>query len=87
MLEAIRRYVMNVLRALDILINVLVGGKVRTISARLGEKKMRGTMNFVDRLIDSALERVDPGHSLDAYEAWRTFTDRDGTVYELKRVE
>ena len=81
-----KRYVYNVLRGFDVFVNTLLGGKVRTISARIGDKKASGTMNWLDRFIDCFLERIDPGHSIDSFLAWQPFTDRDGKVYALREV-
>jgi hypothetical protein len=80
-----RQYIMNILRAADILLNTIGGGKVRTISARLGHKKAEGRMNWFDRCLDWGLELIDPGHCLDSYEAWRPMVDRNGQTYEIRK--
>jgi hypothetical protein len=82
-----RRYAFNVLMGLDIFANTLLGGKVRTISARIGEKKAAGEMDVLTSCIDWVLEKIDPGHSLDAYENWRRMTDRTGQKWKLEKVD
>jgi hypothetical protein len=79
-----KSYIWNVLWATDILINVALGGKRRTISARLGEKKLLGTLNWFEQWLDQRLDSIDPGHTIDSYHHWQKLTDRHGTVYSLR---
>ena len=80
-------YIYNVLRGFDVFVNTLIGGKVRTISARIGQKKASGEMDTLTTWIDWALEKVDPGHSIESYEAWRVFTERSGKTYKIIEVD
>jgi hypothetical protein len=74
--DSFKQYVFNNLLAADILLNCIMGGRVRTISERIGEKKHGGYLSkwshplhyYVDKWI---LEPIDPGHSVDAYMANR----------------
>lgn len=78
-----RSYIYNVLRGFDVFLNTLAGGKVRTISARIGEKKVQGRMNWFDEQLDAVLDCIDPGHTETSYAAWQAFTARSGKVYRL----
>jgi hypothetical protein len=78
-----RTYVYNVLRGLDVFVNTLLGGRVRTISARIGDKKVSGTMGPFTAAIDWVLDKIDPGHSETSYRAWQAFTARSGKEYIL----
>jgi len=78
-----RSYIYNALRGLDVFVNTLLGGKVRTISARIGEKKIKGEMGPITTAIDAVLDWIDPGHSETSYAAWQAFTARNGKEYRL----
>ena len=82
-----KAYIYNVLRGFDVFVNTLLAGQVRTISARIGDKKASGDMDVLTACIDWALEKIDPGHSIESYEAWRVMTERDGTMYELTVID
>ena len=69
-----KRYVINLLLALDQLGNALGAGDVdETISSRLGRIKRRrgGRIPWsrpVSKIVDACLEWIDPGHTIDAIE-------------------
>jgi len=79
----LRGYIYNVLRGFDVFVNTIAGGKVRTISARIGEKKIKGEMGPVTTALDWCLDKIDPGHSETSYAAWQAFTARSGKEYRL----
>ena len=83
----IRTYIYNVLRGFDVFVNTLLGGKVRTISARIGEAKVNGTMGVFTATLDWWLDMIDPGHSETSYAAWQAFTARSGKEYQLVEVD
>ncbi len=67
-----RKYLLNNVIAFDIQINCLLGGRVRTISERIGDLKHHGRLGqrkfTLERLVDSfILEPIDPGHSVRVY--------------------
>lgn len=68
------KYIMNILISLDQLGNsILLGDPDETISSRIGRIKQKwgGQVPWrrpVTRVTDWVLERIDPGHSLDAIE-------------------
>jgi len=70
----IGRYLLNVLISLDQLGNsILLGDPDETISSRIGriKRKWGGRIprwRIFTRMTDWVLERIDPGHSIDAIE-------------------
>ena len=70
----IDKYVLNILISIDQLGNTLAGGDPdETISSRLGKLKLRygGTIpwyRFYSKVIDWGLDKIDPGHSINAIE-------------------
>lgn len=68
------RYAMNVLLSLDQLGNsILLGDPSETISSRIGRIKVKwgGKVPLrrpITRLTDIVLEKIDPGHTIDAIE-------------------
>lgn len=66
------RYTKNVLVGIDQLANALWGGDPdETISSRLGKLKRAGGGRIdrpLPRAIDRGLDRIDPGHSIEAIE-------------------
>ena len=76
-----KRYIWNLLRAADILANTLIGGRVRTISARLGQGQLEGALNWLEQLVHEGLEWGWPGHCLDSYELWKKLTEVDEQRY------
>ena len=72
-----RRYFWNMLISLDQLLNTVLGGYPdETISSRLGKLKVRqgGQLTWRDWCgvalpLDWILDKIDPGHSIDAIEA------------------
>lgn len=82
-----RRYIWNLLRAADIFANTLIGGKVRTISARLGQGHLDGSLNWLEKLIYDGLELGFPGHCRESYDHWEVFVELNGQEYELRKVE
>lgn len=68
------QYMLNVLIGIDQLGNCFWGGDPdETISSRLGKIKAKNGGNIpwtrpLPRIIDWGLERIDPGHSIDARE-------------------
>lgn len=68
---SLKLYIVGVILSIDILLNAILAGRVRTISERIGEIKSKGKLGQfpVERLIDTyILEKLDPGHSLRVYE-------------------
>lgn len=68
------KYLLNVLIGFDQLGNAIAAGDPdETISSRLGKMKLRygGTIPWrrpLSKVIDWGLEKIDPGHSIDAIE-------------------
>ena len=68
------KYLLNILISIDQLGNVFVGGDPdETISSRLGKLKVKhgGKIPWrrpVAKVIDAGLDKIDPGHSVDAIE-------------------
>jgi hypothetical protein len=83
-----RRYLYNVLRAADILLNTLAGGRLLTISARLGRDAEEGSLNWLESLLYRALESQFPGHCKESWEFWKAFHNKDpeDQAEELRRV-
>lgn len=83
-----KRYLFNVLRAADILLNTLAGGKLFTISARLGHDAEEGSLNWFETLLYRAIESQFPGHCKESYELWKAFHNKDPETQakELRRV-
>jgi len=73
-MKLLGRYCINVLLSLDQLLNsLLFGDPDETVSSRIGRIKVKwgGQVPFfrpVARLVDKILDRIDPGHSIDAIE-------------------
>jgi hypothetical protein len=73
-MKRIGRYMLNVLLSLDQLGNsLLCGDPDETISSRIGriKRKWNGRIprwRVFTRVTDWALEKIDPGHSIDAIE-------------------
>ena len=69
------KYILNILIGLDQFGNTICGGDPdETISSRLGKLKLRhgGTIPWyrpLSRFVDWGLDKIDPGHSIDAIEA------------------
>ena len=81
-----KRYIWNLLRAGDVFFNTLIGGKLRTVSARLGEGEVDGSLNWLEAIVHGALESYWPGHCRESWEHWKAFTSRSGEVYELYKL-
>jgi len=70
----IKRYVVNLLLAIDQLGNALLAGfPDETISSRLGKLKVRkgGVIPWsrpISKLVDMGLDWIDPNHTIDAIE-------------------
>ena len=85
-----RTYVWNVLLSLDQLLNTVLGGYPdETISSRLGKLKIQrgGQLTWGDWCgvalpLDWILDKIDPGHSIDAieYDEGEPIYDRRGNV-------
>ena len=64
----------NILIGIDQLGNAILGGDSdETISSRIGKIKRKGggmipKWRIITRMADWALEKIDPGHSIDAIE-------------------
>jgi len=73
-MKTISRYLVNLLISLDQFLNsVLAGDPDETISSRIGRIKLKwgGVIprwRVFTRITDRILDRIDPGHSLDAIE-------------------
>ena len=73
-LELSGRYVVNVLLSVDQLLNsLLLGDPDETVSSRIGRIKVKwgGKVPLFrpfTRITDRILEKLDPGHSIDAIE-------------------
>jgi hypothetical protein len=73
-MDKLGRYLLNVLISLDQLVNsVLLGDPDETISSRIGRIKVKwgGVVprsRPVVRIVDYVLDRIDPGHSINAIE-------------------
>ena len=71
----VKKYIINILISIDQLGNTIAGGDPdETISSRLGKIKIRhgGTIPWyhpMAKIIDWALDQIDPNHSIDAIEA------------------
>ena len=64
-----KKWVLNVLIAIDQLFNALLGGDPdETISSRLGKAVARGCRSRLVRFLVWLLDRIDPGHTRDAVE-------------------
>lgn len=57
----------NMLWAIDISLNVIMGGRRETISARIGRHRNK---NKVFGIMCDALDRIDPGHCEDSRDFW-----------------
>lgn len=74
MLKSLGKWGLNVLIGLDQFGNALVGGDPdETISSRLGKLKVRHGGHIpwyrpVSKFVDWGLDKIDPGHSIDAIE-------------------
>jgi len=89
----VRRYIWNVLIGLDQLLNaVCLGDPDETVSSRLGKLKLRrgGQLTWGDWFgialpLDWILDKIDPGHSIDAIESdeGQPVYDRRGNVVGL----
>ncbi|OEU44246.1 MAG: hypothetical protein BBJ60_00010 [Desulfobacterales bacterium S7086C20] len=68
------KYLLNILISVDQFGNTLVGGDPdETISSRLGKLKVRhgGEIPWyrpMSKFVDWGLDKIDPGHSIDAIE-------------------
>jgi len=68
------KYLINILIGIDQLGNALLAGDPdETISSRIGKMKLRygGTIPWrrpLTKVIDYALDKIDPNHSIDAIE-------------------
>jgi len=73
--QKVKRYIVNLLLAVDQLFNSLLGGGCdETYSSRLGRIKLKhgGKIKWYIRpfpyIVDRFLDWIDPGHSIDAIE-------------------
>jgi len=68
------KYLLNILVSIDQLFNTLLGGDPDEVySSRLGKLKVKhgGTIPWrrpMSKFIDWGLDKIDPGHSVDAIE-------------------
>lgn len=73
-MKILLKYISNVLYAVDQLINAILGGDPdESISGRIGKLKRRhgGVIPWyrpLSGLADYLLDKIDPGHSIDAIE-------------------
>jgi len=74
MKNLIGRYIVNILLSLDQLLNsILLGDPQESVSSRLGRIKVKwgGTIprfRIAARITDKILDRIDPGHTIDAIQ-------------------
>jgi len=92
----IARYLVNILLSIDQFGNALLAGDPdETISSRLGKLKQRHNGRIpwrrpISKIVDAALDRIDPNHSLDAIEpdeGARAILDRSPSPGDLASPE
>lgn len=85
-MKMLGKYVLNVLIGIDQAFNAVMGGDPQdTYSGRLGKlkKKHGGLIPWYrpfPKLIDWALDKIDPNHSIDAIEGDALRRERDDSI-------